>query len=105
DLPDLMVIDGGKGQLGVAKAAMTDLGIGEFDVIGLAKSRVVGADESTQATERSPERVFLLGAKDPIVLRQNSAELLLLARIRDEAHRFAITFHRELRRRSTLRSG
>lgn len=105
DLPDLMVIDGGKGQLGVAKAAMTDLGIGELDVIGLAKSRVVGADESTQATERSPERVFLLGAKDPIVLRQNSAELLLLARIRDEAHRFAITFHRELRRRSTLRSG
>ena len=47
---------------------------------------------------RSPERVFLPGRKDPVVLRQNSAELFLLARLRDEAHRFAITFHRKLRR-------
>jgi excinuclease ABC subunit C len=48
-------------------------------------------------TPRSPERVFLPGRKDPVVLRQNSAELFLLARLRDEAHRFAITFHRKLR--------
>jgi excinuclease ABC subunit C len=54
--------------------------------------------------ERSAERVFLPGRKDPVVLRQNSAELFLLARLRDEAHRFAITFHRKLRREKNLRS-
>jgi excinuclease ABC subunit C len=53
---------------------------------------------------RSPERVFLPGRKDPVVLRQNSAELFLLARLRDEAHRFAITFHRKLRRERNFRS-
>ena len=54
--------------------------------------------------ERSPERVFLPGAKDPLLLRQNSAELLLLARLRDEAHRFAITYHRRRRKAATLKS-
>ena len=54
---------------------------------------------------RTPERVFLSGRKDPVVLRQNSAELYLLVRLRDEAHRFAIEFHRKLRRARTLRSG
>jgi excinuclease ABC subunit C len=53
---------------------------------------------------RSPERVFLPGRKDPVVLRQNSAELFLLTRLRDEAHRFAIEFHRSLRGRQNLRS-
>jgi excinuclease ABC subunit C len=54
--------------------------------------------------ERSAERVFLPGRKDPVVLRQNSAELFLLARLRDEAHRFAITFHRKLRRERNFQS-
>jgi excinuclease ABC subunit C len=54
---------------------------------------------------RTPERVFVPGRKDPVVLRQNSAELYLLVRLRDEAHRFAIEFHRKLRRARTLRSG
>jgi excinuclease ABC subunit C len=54
---------------------------------------------------RTPERVFVPGRKDPVVLRQNSAELYLLVRLRDEAHRFAIEFHRRLRRARTLRSG
>jgi excinuclease ABC subunit C len=53
---------------------------------------------------RSPERVFLPGRKDPVVLRQNSAELFLLARLRDEAHRFAIAFHRKLRRTRNFQS-
>jgi excinuclease ABC subunit C len=53
---------------------------------------------------RSPERAFLPGRKEPVVLRQNSAELFLLARLRDEAHRFAITFHRKLRRERNFRS-
>jgi hypothetical protein len=54
--------------------------------------------------ERSPERVFLPGQKNPVVLRQNTGELFLLARLRDEAHRFAITYHRKLRRERNFRS-
>src|SRR5262249_9155214 len=54
--------------------------------------------------ERSPERVFLPGQKNPVVLRQNTSELHLLARLRDEAHRFAITFHRKLRRERNFKS-
>lgn len=141
--PDLLVIDGGKGQLNAALAAAKDLGVGTSPVTGipgapfvemvaLAKSRLVDpalgtarlvgrrarrerADAFADAAEarergfvpelaRSPERVFLPGRKDPVVLRQNSAELFLLARLRDEAHRFAITFHRKLRRERNFRS-
>lgn len=98
NLPDLLVIDGGKGQLGAAKAAMDDHGVDSIDVIGLAKSRVL--DEATT----SPERIFVLGQKDPIVLRQNAAELFILTRARDEAHRFAITFHRQQRSQGTITS-
>ncbi len=102
DLPDLFVIDGGKGQLGSAAAALRDAGV-ERDIVSLAKSRVVDGAPS-EDVKHSDERVFVLGRKDPIVLRQNSPELFLLARMRDEAHRFAITFHRSLRGKSTLRS-
>jgi excinuclease ABC subunit C len=157
--PDLLVIDGGKGQLQAALAAAADLGIPTrpvpgnegapfVEMVGLAKSRIVdtanvvsgrrpwttrprrdarrerspeppaadpglvpaaAAEQLADAAEgarrgfvseieRTPERVFLSGRKDPVVLRQNSAELYLLTRLRDEAHRFAITFHRQLRR-------
>jgi excinuclease ABC subunit C len=189
NLPDLLVIDGGKGQLNVARAAVRELGLNLSDVplAGLAKSRVLEdaerfaarqgyrtadawetagvaenvpvavrvsvlenqsvdvpvqvdvhenqdvrvhenetpheiADEHEHARaplrgrsrkkgrfvkgdiERSPERVFLPGQKNPVVLRQNTSELHLLARLRDEAHRFAITFHRKLRRERNFRS-
>ena len=103
DLPDLVIIDGGKGQLGVARAVFKDLGVERVDLVSLAKSRLQGADED-DAPVRSSERVFKPDLRDPIVLSQSSAELLLLARIRDEAHRFAITFQRELRRKDRLRS-
>ncbi len=103
DLPDLVIIDGGKGQLGVAKAVFKDLGVERVDLISLAKSRVQGTD-ADDAPVRSNERVFKPDLRDPIVLSQSSGELLLLARIRDEAHRFAITFQRELRRKDRLRS-
>jgi excinuclease ABC subunit C len=101
--PDLVVIDGGKGQLNVALEVLRELGITEVDVIGLAKMRV---ERDARATEirHSDERVFLPGRKNPVVLRQNSAALLLLTRLRDEAHRFAITYHRELRGKDRLRS-
>lgn len=103
DLPDLLVIDGGKGQLGVVRAVLTDLGIDGIDVVGLAKSRVKDAD-GNETIVRSPERVFLPGRKDPIVLKQNSAELFVLTRLRDEAHRFAVTFHQKLRGKRALKS-
>jgi excinuclease ABC subunit C len=173
DLPDLLVVDGGKGQLNVARAALKEAGLTLADVpmAGLAKSRVlederrfaarqgfslaaaweekagpepvvpqIESDEAEagqrEATtqgrgdeaaagsppaplagrsrkkgrfvkdeiERSPERVFLPGQKNPVVLRQNTSEMFLLQRLRDEAHRFAITFHRKLRRERNFRS-
>jgi excinuclease ABC subunit C len=102
-LPDLLLVDGGPGQLNVLTRVMEDLGIDGPDAASLAKSRVErGA--SREEIERSDERVFLPGRKNPVVLRQNSAPLLLLARVRDEAHRFAVTYHVKLRTRESLRS-
>jgi excinuclease ABC subunit C len=105
-------------------AALKDLGVTGVDVCSLAKSRIVDEDELAQGRgysgaararehqkaqgpseqTRSPERVFLPNVKDPIVLRQNSPELLILTRARDEAHRFAITFHRQLRSKKSIQS-
>jgi len=100
--PDLLVIDGGKGQLGMAVAALTDLGVqlggeGGLEVIGLAKERELDAGSA-------PDRIYRRTVKDSIPLRPNSPELYVLARIRDEAHRFANTFHRDRRSKATLRS-
>jgi excinuclease ABC subunit C len=101
-LPDLLVIDGGKGQLATAVAALTDLGVslgGEtgLEVIGLAKERELEAGSA-------PDRIYRRAVKDAIPLRANSPELYVLARIRDEAHRFANTFHRDRRTKQSLRS-
>jgi excinuclease ABC subunit C len=169
-LPDLIVIDGGKGQLGMALAAARDVGIDVrpgvgLSIVGLAKERdslegggiepePVAAtppeelapveepappveppapveeavppveapgpgaepapkrgrrgklrDPSTKdETVKMPDRVFLAHAKDAILIRPNSAEMFILQHLRDEAHRFAVTFHRSQRRRLTLRS-
>ena len=104
DLPDLIVIDGGKGQLASAQAAMRDLGVTGVEMVALAKSRELDEGGSEDEANRSPERLFLVNRKDPLVLKQNSAELFLLTRIRDEAHRFAITFQQRLMRRRNFRS-
>lgn len=104
DLPDLLVIDGGKGQLASALAAARDLGIEGVDIISLAKSRDLEVHDRDEESARSPERVFLPHRKDPIVLRQNSAELYLLTRLRDEAHRFAITFQQKSMRKGNFHS-
>jgi len=87
-IPDLVVIDGGKGQLNAAMEIMAELEL-EIPTIGLAKQY---------------EEVFLPGRSDPIVLPRDSAGLFLLQRVRDEAHRFAITYHRASRGRGALRS-
>ena len=101
--PDLLVVDGGKGQLNVALEVLRELGIADVDAVGLAKDRVERAAQSA-AIVRSEERVFLPGRKNPVILKRNSTALFLLQRVRDEAHRFAITYHRELRRKERLRS-
>ncbi len=104
DLPDLLVIDGGKGQLGAAHAALRDAGVTELDVVGLAKARELDGPGREAPVVRSPERIFVLGRRDPVVLRQTSPELFLLTRLRDEAHRFAITYQQKLMRRRNFQS-
>jgi excinuclease ABC subunit C len=104
DLPDLLVIDGGKGQLAAAHAAMRDLGVTELNVVGLAKARELDTPGREAPVVRSPERVFVLGRRDPVVLRQNAPELFLLTRLRDEAHRFAITYQQKLMRGRNFQS-
>ncbi|AWV87814.1 excinuclease ABC subunit UvrC [Bradymonas sediminis] len=104
DMPNLVVIDGGKGQLGQAMTVFEDLGIHDVELISLAKARNDKSGFQDDEITSSPERVFVPGRKNPIVLKQNSAEMYLLERLRDEAHRFAITFHKKLRRKETLHS-
>jgi excinuclease ABC subunit C len=104
DLPDLLVIDGGKGQLAAAHAAMRDTGVTALDVVGLAKARELEVEDKEAPVVRSPERIFVLGRKDAVVLRQNAPELFLLTRLRDEAHRFAIGYQQKLMRRRNFQS-
>ncbi|MFT3842620.1 MAG: excinuclease ABC subunit UvrC [Myxococcaceae bacterium] len=101
DLPDLIVIDGGKGQLAAAQAAMKDLQL-EVDMVGLAKSRDLEVVDRDAESKRSPERLFLVNRADPVVLSQSAPELLMLTHLRDEAHRFAITFQRSTARKQTI---
>ena len=103
DLPDLVVVDGGKGQLAMARAALAELGIREVDAVGLAKMRVRPSARSREI-ERAEERVFLPGQSNPVILKRNSNALFLLQRVRDEAHRFAITYHKKIRARAALYS-
>jgi excinuclease ABC subunit C len=98
--PDLVVIDGGPGQLSAAKAAMEEAAAGSVPVIGLAKSRPIPGAEGV----KSPERIFLPGRKNPLIPSRNSSALFLLQRIRDEAHRFAVEYHRKRRSASTISS-
>ncbi len=88
-LPDLVIVDGGKGQLSAALRVLTDLGLADVPLAGLAKRF-----EELYVPERS----------GPIVLPRTSQGLYLVQRIRDEAHRFAITYHREVRGRRALHS-
>lgn len=103
DKPDLIVVDGGIGQLNVLSAVLEELGVEGVEAAGLAKSRVA-RDMESEEISRSDERVFRPGRKNPISLRQNSAPLLLLVRIRDEAHRFAVTYHKAVRSKAITSS-
>lgn len=106
--PDLIVIDGGPGQLGRVQKVFDELNIVGIDLVALAKSRDKKRPGWETAWQEEPvrtdERIFLPGRDEPITLDQRSAALFLLVRIRDEAHRFAIAFHRKQKRRSNLSS-
>jgi excinuclease ABC subunit C len=88
-MPDLVIVDGGKGQVSAAKETLDALGLHDLPLAGLAKER---------------EELFLPGRSDPIVLPPTSPALYLVQRLRDEAHRFAIIYHRGLRARRAVRS-
>jgi excinuclease ABC subunit C len=98
-LPDLILIDGGKGQLNAALDVLMSLDVKGPDVIGLAKAR-----SGEEGAEREFERVFLPGVEEPLILDPTSAITHLVARVRDEAHRFAITYHRKLRDKRAVHS-
>ncbi|MDQ3443174.1 MAG: excinuclease ABC subunit UvrC [Chloroflexota bacterium] len=87
-LPDLVIVDGGKGQLNAALAGLRDVGM-DVPICGLAKEQ---------------EEIFLPGRKDSIMLPRDAQSLFLVQRIRDEAHRFAVTFHRTRRSKATFHS-
>jgi excinuclease ABC subunit C len=88
-LPDLVVIDGGKGQLSAAREVLDDLGYRDLAAVGLAKER---------------EEIFLPERDEPVLLPPTSPALYLMQRLRDEAHRFAVTYHRSLRAKAATRS-
>jgi len=96
-LPDLLVVDGGRGQLQVVLQALTEMGRTPPRVAALAKAGRVGGEEV-------PDRLFLPGRKNPKRFPASSPGWLLLLRIRDEAHRFAITYHRQRARKELLAS-
>lgn len=94
-MPDLVLVDGGKGQLNIAVQVFGELGVSGIDIRALAKDK---EDESSRLRGKSKgERIFLPNVKDPILLKEGSRPDLLLRRIRDEVHRFAISYHRKLR--------
>ncbi|MCB0185541.1 MAG: hypothetical protein KDE31_14835, partial [Caldilineaceae bacterium] len=89
-MPDLVIVDGGKGQLGIAVEVLEEFGLtGQIPIVGLAKRE---------------EEVFRPHATDPLWLKRGSQALFLVQRIRDEAHRFAITYHRNLRGKAQTKS-
>jgi excinuclease ABC subunit C len=88
-MPDLVIIDGGRGQVSAAKEVLDELGLHDLPLAGIAKER---------------EELVLPDRADPVVLPVTSQALYLVQRLRDEAHRFAITYHRNLRAKKATRS-
>lgn len=97
-LPDLVVIDGGRGQLAQAEAVFAELQINGVDLVSLAKARTESDFQSSEV-KASLERVFKPNQKNPILLKPGTGAYRVLTHARDESHRFAITFHRKVRDR------
>jgi len=93
NLPDLILIDGGVGHVAAAVRAAAEAGVPGIDIAGIAKGE-----------DRKSDRVFRPGAREPVALERGSGEFHLLQRVRDEAHRFAVAYHRKLRGKGSLSS-
>lgn len=113
DFPDLLLVDGGKGQLSSAQHVFDELGVQGVALAAIAKSRLKTQPHAGRAKQalgvervryRTEERIFLPGRKNPVRFAANSPALYLLQRVRDEAHRFGITYHRKLRQKAHHRS-
>lgn len=100
-LPDLVVVDGGKGQLSQAVAILQELGVQGVQAVGLAKARTESDFESSEV-KASHERIFIPGRKNPVALLPHTQAYKLLVHVRDEAHRFAVSYHRLLRSKRSL---
>jgi len=94
DFPDLIIIDGGRGHLNIARKVLSELDIANVDVVSLAK------EKGRHDKGITAEKVFIPDVKNPVILRKHSPVLFLLQRVRDEAHRFALKFHRQRRSNS-----
>jgi excinuclease ABC subunit C len=106
NFPDLVVVDGGKGQLNVALSVLKDLKI-KLDVIGLAKEErtiISGSVVTKKKDRKSEDRVYLPRRKDAVYLSAWPAALRMLQQARDEAHRFALSYHHQLKQNNDLRS-
>ncbi len=101
--PDLVVVDGGKGQLNMAVEVLKEIGRTDIPVVGMAKARTQG-EFHDQEVVASQERFFLPGRQNPVTFPTHAEAYHILVGIRDEAHRFAITYHRKLRENRTLTS-
>jgi excinuclease ABC subunit C len=101
--PQLVVVDGGKGQLSMAVKILHEIGKTHIPVVGLAKARTQSDFKSEEVTQ-TEERFYLPGRANPVVFKTNSEAYQILVGLRDEAHRFAITYHRKLREQSSLES-
>jgi excinuclease ABC subunit C len=98
EMPDLLVVDGGRGQLNVVTQTLKEMGLGRIRVVGLAKA-------TEQDGKPVRDRLFLPGRKNPLLPPANAPGWHLLLRLRDETHRFAITYHRQRARKEMLASG
>ena len=103
NLPDLVLLDGGRGQLNVAQEVFKELKVKDIDLISLAKERPI-EEPRVSRSRKTEEKIFHPQFKEPILLGRHSGILHFLDRIRDEAHRFAITYHKKVRSRETIKS-
>jgi excinuclease ABC subunit C len=103
DLPDLVLVDGGRGQLNVAREVFQELSIRDIDLISLAKERAEERPGSS-GVEKTGEKIFHPHFPEPIILEKHSPLLNFLDRIRDEAHRFAISHHKKVRGKEAIKS-
>lgn len=104
ELPDLIVVDGGKGQLSIALDVLAALDISDVDTIGLAKESRVMPGKDRRIVRKDEDRVYLPKRKNPLYLTRHPQALFLLQRVRDEAHRFAVSYFRTVKEREDLRS-